>query len=73
MDIEEFIKLEENNFSDEELPPQHFPHDFYDQDSELEQDRPCVPIEEVLSSLHRSSNKLQNSKASSTCLLMILC
>lgn len=45
MDIEEFIKIEEPNYNDAELTPHYFPHDFYDQESEVFDDRNGVPVE----------------------------
>lgn len=45
MDIEEFIKIEDNQFANMEIPPEYFPHRFYDQESDLEEEKPCVSLE----------------------------
>ena len=72
MDIEEFIKVEQEVFLGEEPQPQEFPLGFYDQNSGEESEHTGLSIEQVNLNALRSLTKPHTSKASLICRSAIL-
>ena len=48
MDIEEFIKVEHEDYYSAELAPQCFPYDFYNHESEADNQETEVSIDQVI-------------------------